>query len=45
MNSRDVEFKDVRTNKNCADMLTKAITKSQLEMCRQLAGLTFPSMQ
>ena len=40
VNSGEVEFKDVRTYKNCADMLTKVVTKSQLEMCRQLAGLT-----
>ena len=34
VNSGEVEFKDVRTDRNCADMLKKAVSKSQLQMCR-----------
>ena len=39
VNSREVELKGIRTDKNCADMLTKVITRRQLEMCRRLADL------
>ena len=45
MNFGEVEFKDVHTDRNCVDMLMKAITKSQLKVCQELAGLIIPSMQ
>ncbi len=39
VNSKEVELKGICTDKNCADMLTKVISKRQLDMCRRLAGL------
>ena len=39
INSDEVELKDVRMDKNCVDMLTKVITRHQLEMSQQLVGL------
>ncbi len=39
INSGEIELKDVRTNENCTDMLTKVIARRQLELCRRTAGL------
>ena len=43
VNSREIEFEGVRSNQNGADMLTKVVTKSQLQMCQSLAGLVSPN--
>ena len=43
VNSGEVELKDICTNENCADMLTKVTTGHQLEMCQQLASLALSS--
>ncbi len=43
VNSREIEFKDICSDHNGADMLTKIVTKFQLQMCRSLAGLVSPA--
>ncbi|KAM7516588.1 hypothetical protein LguiA_006171 [Lonicera macranthoides] len=43
LNDKLLELEKIHTDHNGSDMLTKALTREKLEICRSIAGMAFPS--